>query len=183
MVLLLAIVVTGCGQKENPPSGKNDPVNAAPAEQPKSQTPSNPTTGTQQKDGEGKTKLDANEEIALEYINVFLNGNDKDAKEKYLQDKVHPESKPIFQLIASLGMSQPNVYREPKVIESVDHTDNGKKLRLVLIRGEDDKGKKEAIVSIYEGKLSFVFLPNAIKEEKDKKTYEDIRGKFKSSSL
>jgi hypothetical protein len=123
------------------------------------------------------------EELALEYIDVFLNNTDKTAMEKFLKDKIHSNTQSIFELVASLGFSTPNVYKNPKVVETTKFDEAGKNGDLVLVQGEDDKGtKKEIIVMTMDGKLLYTLISNSTNDA-DKQKYNEIRAKFKTAIL
>lgn len=128
------------------------------------------------------SKVSDSERLSIEFINVFLNGTNKEEMEKFLKDKIHADSQPLYQLVVSMGAAEPekNVYRDPVVVESTKIDDQGKQVDLLLITGKDDAGKqKEIITMIKDGKFMIALTPNSTAEN-DKKAYSELREKFKT---
>lgn len=122
------------------------------------------------------------EKLSIEFINVFLNGTNKEEMEKFLKDKIHTDSQPLYQLVVSMGSAEPekNIYRDPVVVESTKIDDQGKQVDLLLITGKDDAGNnKEIITMINDGKFMIALTANSTAEN-DKKAYSELREKFKT---
>jgi hypothetical protein len=118
-------------------------------------------------------KLSNNELLALEYITVFVNSDNADAKQKFLETKIDPEVKDIFSMVVALGSADKVVYTNPKVIKSIDYTFSGKKGKLVLIQTDQD----EMIVYIRDNKIGYSYLAS-LKDDVSKKAYNELRSKF-----
>jgi hypothetical protein len=122
------------------------------------------------------------EDIAIEYVNLFLNGSDKDAKTKFWTDKIVSDTQPLYQLALNFSDGS-NVFRDPKVVEKTAFDEQGKKGDLVLVQGTDDAGaKKETVIMTMDGKFVVALFPNS-KDADTKKKYDDIRARFKTELL
>ncbi|TQR47117.1 hypothetical protein [Paenibacillus popilliae] len=130
--------------------------------------------------GGGQASKD--EAVALDYINTYLNGTDKEAKKKFVEEKVHPEAMPLFAMGMSLVTPEKNMYKNPKVIESTEYEKDGEKATLVLLTGTVDGKDKEIIILTMDGKVGFGFTPDSNSEDM-KKNYEEMRSKFKTEPL
>jgi hypothetical protein len=126
--------------------------------------------------GQGKKSLSANEKSALEYVEVFVNGSDKAAKEKFVADKVHPDIAPIFKL--GIGADSTEKVKNPRVMESVSYEANGLKGETVLVQGDE---KKEMIVLLMEGKVGFIFRSDG-QDADAQKNYSQLRAQFKTAA-
>ncbi|MGZ9585536.1 hypothetical protein [Paenibacillus marinisediminis] len=124
----------------------------------------------------------ADEKLAVDYINSFMNATDVEAKKKFVEENVHPDIKPLFQLGQSNVLEESEMLKDPKVIESIDYEEKGKKGTLVLINGSVNGEQNEIIVLILEGKLGFAFNSN-VDNEALKKTYDEMRSEFKAKPL
>lgn len=132
--------------------------------------------------GCGGGQASKDEALALDYINTYLNGTDKEAKEKFVEEKVHPEAMPLFAMGIGLVTPEKNMYKNPKVIESTEYEKDGEKGTLVLLSGTVDGKDKEMIVLTMDGKIGFGFEPDS-KSESMKKSYDEMRSKFKTEPL
>ncbi|CAH8771335.1 hypothetical protein [Paenibacillus dendritiformis] len=128
--------------------------------------------------GGGQSK---DEGLVLDYINTFVNGTDVDAKTKFVEENVHPDIKPLFALGQNNVTDESKMYKDPKVMESIDYEESGKKGTLVLARGTVDGKEKEIIVLVMEGKIGFGFTPDG--EGELKTGYDEMRAKFKTEPL
>lgn len=128
--------------------------------------------------GGGQSKDDG---LVLDYLNTFVNGTDLDAKKKFVEEKVHPDIKPLFALGQNNVTDESKMYKDPKVMESIDYEEAGKKGTLVLARGTVDGNEKEIIVLVMEGKIAFGFTPDG--EGDVKAGYDEMRAKFKTEAL
>jgi len=110
------------------------------------------------------------EGIALDYINVFFNGTDLDAKQKFVEENVHPEAQGIFNLATKTVTSDEKKIQNPKVVDSVKYENDGKKATLVLLEGDKAGGKAEYIVMVMDGKVTWGFTQD--------ESNESLQGQF-----
>jgi len=132
--------------------------------------------------GCGGGQASKDEALALDYINTYLNGTDKEAKKKFVEEKVHPEAMPLFAMGISLEIPEKSMYKNPKVIESTEYEKDGEKATIVLLSGTVDGKDKEMIVLTMDGKIGFGFESDS-KSESMKKNYDEMRSKFKTEPL
>lgn len=101
---------------------------------------------------EAKSELSAEEEIALQYIELFYNGNDLTAREEFITSSVHDDSQELLKLI--VGVEYEVQMNDPVVIASTDYVEDGiVDGKLVLI----ESGDKQGIALFNEGKFTFFF--------------------------
>lgn len=68
-------------------------------------------------------KLSESEKLALDYVEIFLNGSDIEAKKKFVSENILPDVQPIFQMAESTETPENNKLKNASVIESADYTD------------------------------------------------------------
>ncbi|MDT3427789.1 hypothetical protein J2Z22_003365 [Paenibacillus forsythiae] len=151
-LIIATSLVSGCSAKGN--NQESSPTAAIETEKPR--------------------KLSDSEKIALEYVTVFLNGTDLEAKKKFVADNIYPDVQPIFQLAASQESTESSKLHNPKVLESKDYTDKeGGKNKIVLIEGEKSSvPKSELIILIKNNKIGWATGPS------NKETFDVIRKEF-----
>ncbi|OBZ13326.1 hypothetical protein [Bacillus sp. FJAT-26390] len=120
-------------------------------------------------------KLTAGEQLSLDYVNVFLNGSDLDAKKKFVEEKVHNDVKPVFNLAAAAETAEENKLLNPKLIESIEYEEEGVKGSVNLIHADGDK---EIIMMITEGKIMWGYT-STDEDEQTKVAFNELRSKFK----
>ncbi|MDT2193626.1 hypothetical protein [Paenibacillus larvae] len=108
--------MAACGSKEASTSTEQEPkASAKESEKPK------------------EKEVSAEEKLALEYINVYNNGKDVEAKKKFVEEKVHPDIKQLF----TMGLSatpEEKMFNNPEVLESVDYEKAGKREPQYLLK-------------------------------------------------
>ncbi|WPS88778.1 hypothetical protein SMD22_07445 [Brevibacillus halotolerans] len=119
--------------------------------------------------------LSAEEQLALQYVEQFLNNKDVEGKKKFIEEHVHPEVKQIFSLAANATSEDSAILSDTTVIGSIDYEKAGKKGKTVLVRGKNNKGEEvEQIFLIMDGKFGWGFT-----ETSDKGVFQELRAKFK----
>lgn len=112
--------------------------------------------------------------LAMDYINILINGSDSEAKKKFVEEKVRDDVKSVFELMASLGVEEENMLKKPMVIGSSKYQSDGLKGTITLIRSEDNK---ETIVLILEDKIAWGFNSDTT-DEAILKTFNDMKSKI-----
>ncbi|MFF2908537.1 hypothetical protein [Paenibacillus sp. NPDC057934] len=141
----------------------------------KANTNSNTNKKTVAADSKKEKKLNAYEKTALEYVNVFMNGTDPEAKKAFITDNIHTEAQPIFQLLAAKEVPESAKLQDPKVLDSQDYKDKeGKKNKIVLIEGTTSSLPHSEIIVLFVDK-KIVWVTSA----KDKQTFDVVRKEFK----
>lgn len=120
-------------------------------------------------------KLSDTEAVALEYVNVFLNGSDGEAKKVFITDNVYPDAQPLFQMIQSVETPDDQKLKNPQVLESTHYSDEGgMKVEAVLIQGQKASNpKSELIVLISDLKIIWAT------DSSDQETFGEARKVFK----
>ncbi|MDD9266033.1 stalk domain-containing protein [Paenibacillus sp. GCM10023248] len=123
---------------------------------------------------------DTPDKLAIEFINTFFNERDKTKMESFLKEKIHNDTQPIYQMLASYDLKEPHVLLDPEIIETTKFEDKGTQVDLLLINAKNDsEQKKEVIAMTKEGKF-FILLMSDATSENDKKAYSELRVKFSS---
>lgn len=161
--ILAMALLAGCSQNQAGPS-------ASPNGQTEGSTKPQPTK-------KPKKEWVKAEQLALDHVNIYLNGTDVAAKEKYVQESVNPEVASLFLLGAASIRKEEDRFQNPFVAETVDFTgDNGAKGTLTLIKAEGDR---EIIVLVMDSKVTFAFF-NENNGDEMQENYEKMRAHFKS---
>ncbi|MEK3788073.1 hypothetical protein [Paenibacillus sp. FSL K6-1230] len=130
------IILSGCGSQK----ASTEPSNAASA--PISAESSNSVV---------EKVLTDNEKMALEYINVFLNGSDQEAREAFISNKIHPDVQSLFQLVVNVQVPEVDKLNDPKVIESTEYTDaEGGKDTAILIQGKKGTNPTSELIVLFK---------------------------------
>ncbi|MFE4709727.1 hypothetical protein ACFRAM_02530 [Paenibacillus sp. NPDC056722] len=168
-IVITATLLSGCSSSDGKASNTNINTNS------KANTDSNTNKNTVAADSKKEKKLNAYEKTALEYVNVFMNGTDPEAKKAFITDNIHTEVQPIFQLLAAKEVPESSKLQDPKVLESQDYKDKeGKKNKIVLIEGtKSSLPNSEIIVLFVDEKI--VWVTSAT----DKQTFDVVRKEFK----
>ncbi|WP_438351583.1 hypothetical protein ACP8HI_13635 [Paenibacillus sp. FA6] len=119
-------------------------------------------------------KLSLEEQLAIQYVNVYLNGTDIEAKKKFVDEQVHPETKQVLELAVSVVTAEDKRFLNPRVVETTDFENAGKKGTLTLVEGDGDK---EFIALIMDDKFGWGFISTETNEGM-KKSFEEMRSKF-----
>ncbi|WP_336772284.1 hypothetical protein [Paenibacillus sp. MMO-58] len=160
IVTVAAVVMSGCGStKEDATPATSTAVTST--------APASPTPSPEAK------KLSKEEQIALDYVNIYLNGSDAEAKKKFLADEVREDVQQLFQLGVEAVPAADELYGDPEVMDSVDYETDGMKGKLVLV----NSSKGELIALVLEGKLGFVFINGD--DEQSKKNFAGMKKEFK----
>lgn len=164
LLLLTAAALTGCGSDNN---GNNTE---------KSNNASQPINGQTAAPSKAPKKLSAAENVALDYVNIFLNGSDEEAKKTFIQDHVYPDAQPLFQLAQAIETPDDHKLKDPQVIESADYSgDDNMKVEAVLIQGEEGNNpQSELIVFITDKKVLMA------SDSSDEESFGQARSAFKT---
>ncbi|UED76114.1 hypothetical protein [Brevibacillus sp. DP1.3A] len=113
---------------------------------------------------------DTEKKLAVEYVNVMLQGNDEEAKKTFIQNNVLPEAQPIMTLAMNMQSDKSNVISEPEVVDAVAQ----EKGVIVLLRGKKGDGSEtEQLVVFAEGKV--IMAPSS---DPNNEIYKQLREKF-----
>ncbi|AJS57801.1 hypothetical protein [Paenibacillus sp. IHBB 10380] len=124
---------------------------------------------------EKEKELTPGEKLSIEYVNTYLNGTDLDAKKKFVDEKVHPDTKQILEFTISMVTEKNKMFLNPRVVETTDYESAGKKGTLTLMRGDGDK---EFIALIMDDKFGWGFISTET-DEQMKQSFDEVRTKFK----
>ncbi|WP_270167322.1 hypothetical protein [Paenibacillus sp. SYP-B4298] len=123
-------------------------------------------------------KTSASEQLALDYVHVFVNGSDQEARKKFVENNVHEEMKPLFELglkaSEANGDEATNTFPNPKVVKSINYEEKGDKMDAVLLKGDADV---EMIVINVDSKFGMAFRSDA-EDGLSKAGFEQLRKKF-----
>lgn len=118
-------------------------------------------------------KLTEAEQLALDYVKIYINGTDLEANEKFVEDNVHPDAKPLFELGTGITEKSDDV-KNPVVKGSTDYDFPEVKGMATLIAGD---GGAEIIVLTLENKVVMAYSPNDTTEEA-KNTFAELKTKI-----
>lgn len=123
-------------------------------------------------------KTSASEQLALDYVNVFVNGTDQEARKSFVENSVHEEMKALFELGLNVAEANGNEathpFLNPKVVKSINYEESGEKMDAVLLKGDADA---EMIVITMDSKLGMAFRSDA-SAGLSKAGFEQLRTKF-----
>ena len=121
--------------------------------------------------GCGGGTYDTEKKLAVEYVNVMLQGDDAEAKKAFIQNNVLPEAQPLMTLAMNMKSDKSNVISEPEVVDAVAQ----EKGVIVLLRGKKADGSEmEQLVVFADGKV--VMAPNS---DPNNEIYKQLREKVK----
>ncbi|MFF2480844.1 hypothetical protein [Paenibacillus sp. NPDC058071] len=101
----------------------------------------------------GQSDAKAAEQTALEFMTIYYNGSDEEAKAKFVKERIHPD----VQMIFSLGVSSDagvKPFDDPAVVGSSEYVKDGEKGTVVLLKNSNGL---ERIVFFLENKIAWVF--------------------------
>lgn len=153
-------ILAGCGN--NAPEVEPAAANAATARPEETKAP------------EPKKELAAGEQLALDYVNLFLNNTDLDEKQKFVEEHVHEETKTFFDLDA-MAVHEDRMFKNPVLAGSTDYETEGQQGQIALLTNDSSK---ELILWILDGKLHWVFHSDNTEPE-FKEAFKEMRAKFK----
>ncbi|RJE86699.1 hypothetical protein D3P07_16035 [Paenibacillus sp. 1011MAR3C5] len=160
---LAMALLAGCSQNSSNPSP----------------SPNGQTEGSTKPEPTKKPKKEWVEaqKLALDHVNIYLNGSDVTKKQKYVEESVNPEVASLFLLGAASIRKEEEKFINPTVAETVDFTgENGAKGTLTLIKADNNR---EIIVLVMDSKVTFAFF-NENNSGEMQETYEKMRAHFKS---
>lgn len=176
LLVLLLVIIAGCGNVDS-----NEPKPSATvesqmekAESPKVEATTEPTAEPTVEPVQEK-ELTADEQLALDYVNIYLNGLDIDAKKQFVSENVRNDVKSIFELGASSVSDEDSMIKNPEVLGSSSYETSGMKGNIVLIGGESSN---EIIMLVLEEKIGWGYNSNSA-DEAVKKTFDEMKSKIK----
>lgn len=132
---------------------------------------------------QGKTKLDREEQIAVDFYSQLVGGSEEE-QEKFLDDFVHSEGREYFEGVAGSGQGR-NDSNNVQVIESAKTTyDDGDQGKLVLLTVENEKGDLREVILAFakeEKEYRLVYSITSESEEEGLETFNKLRKEFKAS--
>ncbi|ACT00236.1 hypothetical protein [Paenibacillus sp. JDR-2] len=173
--LITAAILGGCGGNNNEPAKEAKATVAAESPSMEAATATPEVTQEPSSPQEAK-KLSADEQLALDYVNIYLNGTDREAAKKFVSEKIRPDTQSIFALGQDATPSEENMFKNPVVVASEDYETSGLKGKVVLVQSKDDTSK-ELIVLNMEGKLGFVYAQSD--DAETQANFDDMRKLFK----
>lgn len=163
---MIALFVVGCGN-----NGENNTKNNTEKENDKSNVASVKT------DEPKKPKLSEDEQLALDYVNVYLNGTDTAKKAEFIQNNLHKDVQEVFQIGAGVVTAPEDMLNNPEVVKSKEITNEGVKQKIVLLSATDANNKPVEIIVLYhEGKIAWSYQSNDEDESKD--AFDGMRNRF-----
>lgn len=174
LTLLLGASLAGCSSNEAK-EPNNNAINSTPVSSTSVVNDDTKSSASTEK----QKKLSADETLALEYINTFINGTDLDAKKKFVEEKIYSQTKPLFEFAMDTVADQSDWIKDPEVIESTKFKDEKQKQTgsTVLINSKDDPSS-EIIVLTVNGTIATSYSPSDNTDQQ--KLFDDIRKDFKT---
>lgn len=170
-IVATLVLLTGCGSSKTDSEEKNTTATGVT----QSEATADPAKSTAATPAP-KKKLSDSEKLAVDYVEIFLNGSDIEAKKKFVSENIHPDVQPIFQMSESSETPENNKLKNASVIESADYTDKeGGKEKIVLIQGEKSSSSSELIIFIKDDKIGWGYSSN----DNNKEPFNEMRKFFK----
>ncbi len=170
-IVATIVLLTGCGSSKSNLEEKN--TTSTEVTQSEATTDSSKTAAATPVP---EKKLSKSEKLALDYVEIFLNGSDIEAKKKFVSENILPDVQPIFQMTESTETPENNKLKNVSVIESADYTNkDGEKDKIVLIKGEKSSSSSELIIFIKDDKIGWGYSSN----DKNKEPFNEMRKFFK----
>lgn len=167
--MITAAILTGCGN--------NAEVTGAEVDQEATEGTTNApeTSATPEPTKEPKAKkLAKDEQIALDYVNIYINGTDAEANKKFVADHIHPDAIPLFSMGVDIIDESDNM-SNPTVKGSAKYDDPDLKGVITLV--EDDNGAGVIVLSV-DGKIAMAYSSSDTVEEM-KAAYDEMKAKIK----
>lgn len=175
MFVIMAILLAGCGGNEVEKTP--DKADATPSAIVNNEESDTPQKEVEEVVEEVAKELTEGEKLVIDYINIFLNGSDLEAKGKFLDDNIHPDVKSMFSLVVKRETPDENKLLSPEVVDSVDYEEAGKKGTMTLIKGTKNGKESEMIFIVMDGKIGWGFSDSE-KTEQLQKAFTTARSKF-----
>lgn len=178
-----ALFFTACGGTSND-AGASSPAASAPAAS--AAAASSPTASAPAASAAAKSSskdLKPSEKMALEFVNVMMNGTDAEARKKFIADNVHDDAKPLYELMPN-GEKNPmtptyEAIKNPKAAETIKIVEDGQTAEAVLVQGDE---KKETVILLMDGKVGFAFGPGGTDADANE-MYAEVRKQFKTAAV
>ncbi|WP_332699331.1 hypothetical protein [Halalkalibacter lacteus] len=125
---------------------------------------------------EEKNPLTEEEQMIKSIVQHFYT-TDAEAREKAIDDYIHPDVQPLFHLMN--GFTKESEFttldiNQFAIIESMEHGEDGETGILTLARLQDDGKFEEMLFFIYEDKLGWIFSPT-VEDDEMRHTYYELR--------
>lgn len=177
-----ALFFTACGDTSNSAGASSPAVSSPAASAPAASAPaaSAPAASAAAK-STGKD-LKPTEKMALDFVNVMMNGTDAEARKKFIAENVHDDAKPLYELMDN-GEKNPmtptyEAIKNPKAAETIKIVEDGQTAEAVLVQGDE---KKETVILLMDGKVGFAFGPDGADPEANE-MYAEVRKQFKTAA-
>lgn len=173
-LIIAFVALTGCSSDKNTAESTASTAAATAESQATTNASETPTPEPTLAPTPAPKKLSATEAVALEYVNIFINGSDGEAKKAFITKNVYPDAQPLFQMIQSETPDDQKL-KSPRVLESAHYSDEGgMKVEAVLIQGQKaSNSKNELIVLITDQKILWAT------DSSDQETFGEARTVFK----
>ncbi|MDT8862965.1 hypothetical protein N0O92_22610 [Alkalihalobacillus sp. MEB130] len=163
-VVAAAVIITGCGEE-------------ATVERVDGETQASEPSATEVNWMEEKSNLTDQEQMIKSFVGQFYT-TDADARDKAIEDYIHPDVQPLFHLISGFTEESEITTVDANqfaIIESMEHEEDGEVGILTLARLQDESGEIEELVFfVYEEKLGWIFSP-LVEDEDMRESYHELR--------
>lgn len=176
--MITAAILSGCGN--------NAPANTPAATDPPATTTIEPKEATTPQEAvkedptpepteEAMKELTETEQLSLDFVNVYLNGDDAESKKKFATENVHDRTRSYYESVSNFILSKENKYQNVQVVESKEYSKDDINGTITLIKSDNDK---EIIVLVTDGKISWGYISSE-SEEALVKVFTKLRSEFK----
>lgn len=182
VVVAAALALSACGNnnKDNANDAAASGATASPsagAASPSASAPAAEATPTPSPSESPAAALSAHESLALDYVNIFLNGSDLDAKKTFVENSIHPDVAPIFAMSAGVVAAEDKQLADPSVVKSIPYEGGGKKGTMVLLQGKHQTEDAEMIILIVDDKVSWAYDSGDLSQE-GKQAFDEVKAMF-----
>lgn len=182
IIVAAALALSACGNnnKENGNEAAASGATASPVESaasPSASASAAEATPSPSPSESPAAELSAHESLALDYVNIFLNGSDLDAKKTFVENNIHPDVAPIFAMSAGVVATEDKQLADPTVVKSVPYEGGGQKGTMVLLQGKHQTEDAEMIILIVDDKVSWAYDSGDLSQE-GKQAFDAVKVLF-----
>lgn len=102
-------------------------------------------------------ELSNDEQLALDYVNIFINNSDVNDRKKFLEERIREDVFTVFALGVGMKTSEEGKFQNPKVLDKTEYNASGLDGNLILIGSDNGI---QLIAFVVEEKIDFAFKSN-----------------------
>jgi hypothetical protein len=119
-------------------------------------------------------ELSNHEQLALDYVSIFINNSDVNDRKKFLEEKIREDVRTVFALGVGMKTSEDGKFQNPKVLDHIEYNASGLDGSLILIGSDNGI---QLIAFVVEEEIGFAFKSNT-KGVEAEQTFEELMREF-----